>query len=536
MTQTTLGITATLWWLFSTLAYAHDPLPTDGGERATSTRSETQRLSLVSLPKKELDLEARHENAGELPSELPNSIVQSAREVYVWAWPLVYMSNLRQSMKLIRSAGHSGGAPVAPVNQLCMLTDVVSPEFQSVPCPNRDVVYGFGIMDLAEQPIVVQVPDFKDRFWLFQIGDHRMESMGHVGSMYGTQPGFILLVGPEWHGSVPSSIQQVIRSKTNLAYVLPRIVAHTDSSQAASELNAALSQIDIYPLSKFTGQFKHRNWNQARWYPALGKSTREHNRLVRPGNFFDDLERVLTEVAALPSEEHLVALAQKLVHWNKANPGSRERLQQLAATFEQETIQPMFDLSRAAAQEFPGAWATIGNGAAFGDDYWTRTSIAKSNPFVNRQAEAKYYYLESTSEGIPLHGSHTYTLHFAADQLPPVDGFWSLTLYNSAHQFHANAAGRYSIGSLSKPKLNEDGSLTITISSEEPTDPEQVNWLPAPRDEAFKLYLRLYVPQTPALAGSWHPPALQAEAHDAMSDKEYVTRSNIGSSTALVQD
>ncbi len=96
------------------------------------------KATLVSLPVTKLATTPEFTDA----SQLPANAIESLREVYVWAWPLVYMSNLKQSMKLIRSPGKSGGAPVAPINSLCMLTDVVSPDFQSVPCPNRDVVYG----------------------------------------------------------------------------------------------------------------------------------------------------------------------------------------------------------------------------------------------------------------------------------------------------------------------------------------------------------------------------------------------------------
>lgn len=442
-------------------------------------------------------------------SDLSSNAVAAIREVYVWAWPLVYMSNLKKSMQLVRSPGRSGGAPVAPVNSLCMLTDVVSPEFQSVPCPNRDVIYGFGLMDLKEQPVILQVPDFGNRFWLYQIGDHRMESFGQVGKMYGTPSGFVMVVGPDWQGDVPEQVSQVIRSSTNLAYVLPRVLVGNSDAQQIDDVarwQEVLGQIAIYPLSKFNGRMKRYDWNQVRWYPALGRSTRERNKLVQPENFFDDLQRVLSEVETTTTEQPLVELAEQIELWAKANPSRQAALHDLANKIEQETIQPMFDLS-STGQTLPGHWHSVQNGAAFGDDYWTRTAIAKSNPFVNREREAKYYYLENSNDGHLLQGGRNYTVHFDADQLPPADGFWSLTLYNEHHQFHANTARRYAIGNanVDQLKFNVDGSLTIFVGPAEPTDTEQVNWLPSPTDGPFKLYLRLYQPKASALEGRWIP-------------------------------
>ena len=443
-------------------------------------------------------------------SQLPGNLA-SIREVYVWAWPLVYMSNLKQSMQLVKSPGRSGGAPVAPVNHLCMLTDVVAPEFSSVPCPNRDVVYGFGLMDLQDQPVVIQIPDFGDRFWLYQIGDHRMESIGELGRMYGTSAGFAMVVGPDWQGTVPEQMTRVIRSDTNLAYILPRVlVGQSQNVPSDAELQDALSQIAIYPLSKFNGQMKRKDWRQVRWYPALGRTTRERNKLVRPETFFDDLQRVLDEIDATPAEQPLVELAQRLVDWAQTEPARQATLGQLAVRLEQETIEPMFDFSH-SGQTLSGQWRSLQNGAAFGDDYWSRTAIAKSNPFVNREHEAKYYYLEHSADGQPLQGAQAYTLRFTADQLPPADGFWSLTLYNSDHQLHANAAQRYSIGSLEELKRDDDGSLTIVVQPKPPRADEHVNWLPSPDAGSFKLYLRLYEPQASALNGSWTPPAIASK-------------------------
>ena len=131
------------------------------------------------------------------------------RDAYFWAWPMVNIYNRRLAFTPVKEAIKTGPLIQAPVNRLAMLTDYVSPEERSVACPNQDVVYGVGSIALDVSPVVVQVPDFGDRFWVYQIVDLRTDSFVQLGKMYGTTPGFYLLVGPHWNGEVPKGISKV---------------------------------------------------------------------------------------------------------------------------------------------------------------------------------------------------------------------------------------------------------------------------------------------------------------------------------------
>ncbi|MDR2901962.1 MAG: DUF1214 domain-containing protein [Lactobacillales bacterium] len=153
-------------------------------------------------------------------------------------------------------------------------------------------------------------------------------------------------------------------------------------------------------------------------------------------------------------------------------------------------------------------WSTINNGAAFGIDYFTRTAAARSNIFVNAPKETKYFYQDLDSAGARLVGKNRYEITFAKGQLPPVDGFWSLTMYDKYHFFVPNKINRYSLGTKNENlKYNADGSLTFYIQADEPGKEKASNWLPAPADE-FSLYIRAYWPKEEALNGSWVPPAV----------------------------
>jgi len=152
-------------------------------------------------------------------------------------------------------------------------------------------------------------------------------------------------------------------------------------------------------------------------------------------------------------------------------------------------------------------WSTQRDGAQFGTSYLSRAAMAKANIFVNAPTETCYYYLDLDAQGARLHGASRYSITFPAGQLPPVNGFWSLTLYNQRHFFHPNDLNRYSLGTKNETLvLAGDGSLTLLIGGERPVDAgELANWLPAP-EAGFSLYLRAYWPSDSILTQEWTPP------------------------------
>jgi hypothetical protein len=174
-----------------------------------------------------------------------------------------------------------------------------------------------------------------------------------------------------------------------------------------------------------------------------------------------------------------------------------------------EVVDPLLQFQSWGLQ-LPHHWSTIRNGAAFGTDYFTRTAVARSNIFVNKEKETKYFYQDLDESGARLNGGNRYTVRFAKGQVPPVRGFWSLTLYDEHHLFAPNAIGRYSLGTKSKAlQYGDDGSLTIWIQPESPGKDKESNWLPSPAGADFSLYVRAYWPEAAILDGSWTPPPVQ---------------------------
>jgi len=152
----------------------------------------------------------------------------------------------------------------------------------------------------------------------------------------------------------------------------------------------------------------------------------------------------------------------------------------------------------------PDNWTTVVNSAEFGTDYYTRTAVAKSNILINRPRETRYFYQDLDRRGARLTGAERYTVTFK--ETPPVDGFWSITLYNKHHFFAPNDINRFSLGTKSKGlRYEADGSLVIYVQNERPDADKVSNWLPSPAEE-FSLFIRAYWPLAPIQVGRWTPP------------------------------
>ena len=184
---------------------------------------------------------------------------QVGRDAYFWAWPMVNMYNRRLHFMQVKEMVMQGPLMEAPANRLAMLTDYIDPEERSVACPNQDVVYGVGALALDISPVVIQVPDFGDRFWVYQVVDLRTDSFVQLGKMYGTTPGFYLLVGPHWNGEVPKGITKVFRSSTNTGLAAPR-VAQNDTPEDKRAIQSVLPGIMMYPVAEYDGRTKTKDW------------------------------------------------------------------------------------------------------------------------------------------------------------------------------------------------------------------------------------------------------------------------------------
>jgi hypothetical protein len=427
------------------------------------------------------------------------------RIAYLWGWPLV--NQLHRLAVFARSPepGRLGDVlPVAPPGHLSMLTDYIKPEQRFVVCPNQDTVFGAGFCLLDQQPVVVQVPDFAQRFFVYQIIDHRTESFAQIGKQYATEPGFYLLAGPDWNGDVPQGITGVFRSSTNLAAMFPRVFQDGTPADNAA-IQTLLNQIMAYPLSQFTGQMKVTDWKKT---PAFPVPQGLEITGVTPETFFDELPAALQAVPPLPGEESFYRVIRSVLDEALNDPESREILKQTALAAEDELISPLFQFQN-NGRPVGNGWTSPPNDARWGTDYLSRTATAKSNMYDSAPEETRYIYNDFDSSGQRLTGYNRYTVTFAKGEVPPVKGFWSMTLYNKEHFFSPNPLNRFSLGTKNKSlKFSVDGSLTLYCQRSGPGPEKEPNWLPAPPEE-FSLYIRAYWPGPEILDGTWKPPAVE---------------------------
>src|SRR5262245_61821976 len=400
-----------------------------------------------------------------------------ARLAYVWGWPMVNMINRRAAITKAPEPGRLNGVlPCSPRGQVGMLYDYIDPGQTYIACPNQDVVYGLGFFELDEEPVVAQVPDFGDRFWVYALYDARTDQFAEIGKPYGTSPGFYLLVGPNWKGGVPRGVTGVVRALTSLANAIPRAFMD-DTAEDRKAIQSVINQIVFYPLKDFDGKMKTKDWSKAPAIPGPKSEGGGETKWVIPEKFFDQLGTVLDSVPPLPGEEALYSQFRVLLDAAAKDPALKKVLVDTAVDAERTIIAPFHEWKHNGHPAGNG-WNRSTNNSRWGVDYFNRAGTSKSNMFDNKPDETQYFYTDDDAAGGRPDGGRSYEITFAAGQEPPVNGFWSLTLYNEHHFFHPNDLKRYSLGTKNKTlKRNGDGSLTLYVGAKSPGADRESNWL-----------------------------------------------------------
>jgi hypothetical protein len=253
---------------------------------------------------------------------------------------------------------------------------------------------------------------------------------------------------------------------------------------------------------------KIKDYAKSPHFPIPAGTSKGEDKWVNPGTYIEELPVVMKEVAPLPGEEALYGWIRSVWETAAKNPELKKALTESFAAAHEELVKPLFQFQYDGHLTGNG-WTSVANAAAFGTDYLNRTAVSISSMYQNSAAETQYQLRELDSQGKPLDGHNQYALTFPKGQVPPVKGFWSLTLYNIEKFFFANPLNRFSLGTKNKTrKYAPDGSLTLYIGAKSPGAETESNWLPAPAGP-FSLVLRMYWPDASVLAGKWIPPALK---------------------------
>ena len=429
-----------------------------------------------------------------------------AIEAYLYASAIVQMEVHRRV--LTNQEASDGKQMRGPMNQFTHLRDFPDASVREVVGPNFDTIYSWLWYDVSDEPLVISLPESTGHYYLMPILDAWTDVFASPGTRT-TGPGAFTfaLVGPDWRGALPEGVEK-IQSPTSFGWLPGRTRA---SRKTISEANAFQDQLQAVPLSR---------WGQP-YTPPAGPV---------------DLDIVMD----IPPAQQVRAM-DATTFWNlfgelwQANPPHNfdypilHRMARLGL----ETSQPIdFDalpsqsreaLTRAVQlgqQRIDDYWANparIRNGWWFdlqplgywGSFYLMRATTAWWAIGVNIPEDALYPLGMIDETGQPLDGANNYVLHFAEGELPPVDGFWSLSMYDSQMFQVANPIDRFAIGDRDELAFNEDGSLSLYIQHESPGKDKESNWLPSLRSGGIIPIMRLYGPQQDAIVGRWDPPPFQ---------------------------
>jgi hypothetical protein len=428
-----------------------------------------------------------------------------AKEAYIYGYPLV--DNYRVEYDYF--VDQKNPEFKAPWNHITNIPRVFTPADKAVQTPNSDTPYSWLGLDLRAEPIVLTLPpmDQKDRYFSVQFTDAYTFNFAYLGtSTSGNDGGTFMVAGPDWKGDTPNGVQKVIRSETQFIVVVYRTQLFNPAD--LDNVKRIQSGYKVQTLSAFLGTSAPPAAPQIQFIKPVTAAEQKTSL-----EFFNLLNFVLQFCPTNPSETELRARFAKIgvsggetFDPNKLTPEMRTAIEQGRAD---------------AFAEFAGGVKQMTEGKLTSGDLFGTREYMKNN-YLNRwlgtigiygnsKQEAMYpiYYVDS--KGQKLNGGSRYTLRFPPGQFPPVNAFWSLTMYDlPASLLVANPINRYLINSPMLPqlKLDADGGLTLLIQNDSPGKDKESNWLPSPKGP-FAMYMRLYWPKREALDGKWTAPPAQ---------------------------
>jgi hypothetical protein len=433
-----------------------------------------------------------------------------AEQGFIYGLPIV----MNYAVMYAYCVDKNSGQYKAPFNVINNEHRVFTYKDTAIITPNSDTPYSMLFVDLRAEPMVLSVPAVeKERYYSVMLCDGNTFNYGYIGSRAtGCDPGDYMVVGPDWNGETPAGIKKVFRSSTQFSAVAYRTqLFGPDDMPNVEKVQAGYK---VQPLSAYLHQPAPPPAPEIN-FPPIDKD------MIKT-NFFQYLDFALQFAPPGPEEKAIRAQLAR-IGVGAGKPFSFDALDlehKLVIGLGMKEGEKKVDEKIATIGKDVNGWRVA---SAFGDrdffhgDWLLRAAAAKAGIYGNDAAEATYPMTKWLPDGEPLDGSkHNYTLTFAAGQLPPVNAFWSVTMYDGKTQLLIeNPINRYLINSPMLPnlKMNADGSLTLYIQHDSPGADKESNWLPAPDDPIY-LVMRLYWPKTEAPSilppgeGTWKPPGI----------------------------
>ncbi|MEY3770685.1 MAG: DUF1254 domain-containing protein [Burkholderiales bacterium] len=424
-------------------------------------------------------------------------------EAYLYGYPLVMMETTR-----IQSAKYIG-----PENQLRMVRQFPNAQFKEVVRPNVDTLYTTAFISMKEGPWAFEMPANNKRYELMPFMDAWTNVFASPGTRTsGNQGGTYLLAGPEWNGQVPKGMT-LLKSPTDMVWLIGR--TQTNGTADFATVHELQNRLRLskwpQPPDSLSASTDSKRDAQPSWQVSTEPSLTPvaQMKALNTTEFFNRLMKLMVSNPPSPEDAPLLArLAQleikpgQAVHLSGSNALSFSLGRWIA---NQRVMKALNTKAQDGSWSYPPL-----NLGRYGTDYNTRAAVAMVGLGANLPEDAMYPNTVLDHQGQALNGKHRYRLHFAANALPPVKAFWSITAYGADEFLIDNPLQRFAIGDRDPLVFNADGSLDLWVQATPPSQKEAAaNWLPVQMGAPFLLNARLYWPEDKALNGQWKMPVVE---------------------------
>jgi hypothetical protein len=442
----------------------------------------------------------------------PEEALSTATDAYVYGYSLITTEVTRVQMSNFPKAEGLH----APMGQFANALRYPPADYRGVSAPNADTLYSLAWLDLAE-PQVFSHPNMGKRFYLFEMTDLWMTDFNTPGSRTaGEAAAKYLITGPGWTGTVPAGMKE-IKAATRYIVILGRTYANgTDQDYKA--VNALQAQYSIVPLSAYGKPYKYEappvNPN-----PGFSMTDSPQNVInaMDTSTYFNLLAKLMGGAAPPAAEDAPILARMAKIGIVPGQPFDMAKLDPAVQTALKDVnalaMKRIAD-NKSGLGGIVNGWVVTKDLGVYGADYVKRAVVAAYGWPANLQLDAVYPYTTVDNTGKTLTGANKYTLAFAKGETPPVNGFWSITMYeveSDGWWFVPNPLNKFTVSARDNLKYNADGSVTLYFQNESPGKDKEANWLPAPKG-VFIPMLRLYWPKdTPPsiIDGTWKPPAVK---------------------------
>jgi hypothetical protein len=431
-------------------------------------------------------------------TQAPADAAELGVEAYVFLYPLVLMELTRRQMTNLPAGERPG---FAPMGEFGHVREFPRADFRAVVRPNFDTLYSSAWIDLSEEPAIVSAPDTDGRYYLLPMLDMWTDVFAAPGKRTtGTGEGDFAVVPPGWDGELPDGVAR-IDAPTSCVWVIGRTQTNGPRDYAA-----VCEVQDGFKVTRLSQWGSVPTPAEAPSDPGVDMTTPPLDQInaMSGREFFTLAAELLEQHAPHVTDWSTVARIRPL------GLGTGEPFEYDASLDGAPAagLQLMHDALPRMARIASGWQMNTDSMGVYGNFYLKRAIVAMVGLGANQPQDAIYPLNVADADGRPLDGDHAYVLHFERDELPPVEAFWSLTMYDADGFQSANELDRFALGDRDELAYGDDGSLDLYIQHENPGSEREGNWLPAPRGP-LGVTMRLYAPAPEALDGRWNPPPIR---------------------------